>query len=139
MKQTILVDLERCTGCWTCSTACKDVHKVPNDEYWQYVRTIGGGGIDQPKGTYPDIYMSWMPIWSLDCQLCPDRLKEGKLPYCVNSCNTKALTFGDSNDPNSEVSKRINVLKERGYHFFSIPSWEKTRTQVLYANRIDVL
>jgi Fe-S-cluster-containing dehydrogenase component len=138
-KNILLVNLERCTGCWTCSMACKVAHDIPGDCYWQFVRTIGGGGIDVPKGTYPNIYMSWMPIWSQECIKCTDRTTEGNQPYCVYSCNTKALTYGDADDPESSVSRRMEELKDRGFHFFEIPVWEKTREHVLYANRVDVL
>jgi len=42
------------------------------------------------------------------CNFCRDtNLKAGKLPACVESCPTKALTFGDLNDPASEINKVI--------------------------------
>ena len=42
------------------------------------------------------------------CNFCRDtNLKAGKLPACVESCPTKALVFGDLNDPNSEINKVI--------------------------------
>lgn len=43
------------------------------------------------------------------CNFCRDtNLAEGKQPACVESCPTKALTFGDLNDPSSDISKAIN-------------------------------
>ncbi|MCL1148275.1 4Fe-4S dicluster domain-containing protein [Shewanella sp. 10N.261.52.F9] len=43
------------------------------------------------------------------CDFCKEtRLKEGKLPACVDACPTKALTFGDISDPQSQV---VQVLK----------------------------
>lgn len=42
------------------------------------------------------------------CDFCKQtNLKEGKQPACVESCPTKALTFGDLNDPKSEISQLI--------------------------------
>ena len=46
MANAILVDVNRCTGCWTCSQACRAAYKLDVDEYRLFVRTIGGGGID---------------------------------------------------------------------------------------------
>ncbi|WP_394497542.1 4Fe-4S dicluster domain-containing protein [Shewanella sp. ENK2] len=43
------------------------------------------------------------------CDFCKEtRLKEGRLPACVEACPTKALTFGDLKDPHSQV---VEVLK----------------------------
>ena len=42
-RPSILVNLKRCTGCWTCSLACKVGNELNEDEWWQYVKTIGSG------------------------------------------------------------------------------------------------
>jgi len=42
------------------------------------------------------------------CTFCAHLLDEGwKEPRCVEGCPTKALIFGDVNDPSSEISKAI--------------------------------
>lgn len=42
------------------------------------------------------------------CNFCRDtNLAKGKLPACVESCPTKALTFGDLDDPDSAISQKI--------------------------------
>ncbi|MCG7497807.1 cytochrome c nitrite reductase Fe-S protein [Vibrio sp. Of7-15] len=75
------VDAFKCVGCGYCLAACP--YKV---------RFI------QPETKSAD-----------KCNFCRDtNLKAGKLPACVESCPTKALTFGDLNDPQSEINQVLN-------------------------------
>ena len=67
MANSILVNVNRCVGCWTCSMACKKAYGLDVDDYRMYVRTIGGGQIDTPGGKWPNLYMKWMPIWKQSC------------------------------------------------------------------------
>ena len=41
------------------------------------------------------------------CNLCYQRISEGDLPACVEGCPTLAMTFGDLNDPESDISKLV--------------------------------
>jgi molybdopterin-containing oxidoreductase family iron-sulfur binding subunit len=66
------------------------------------------------------------------CSMCVQRIQAGKLEAkkekrrpmdgeiqmaCAQSCPTNAITFGDMNDPSSEISKLLEVEKEgRAYH-----------------------
>lgn len=77
----VLVDSNMCTGCKACMAAC------PYDA--RYIHSDG----------YAD-----------KCTFCIHRVKKGKLPACVTICPTRALTFGDLNDPDSEI---VEVLRER--------------------------
>ena len=133
MSNTILVNMNRCTGCWTCSMACKTAHHLDVDEFWQYVRTIGGGEIDQPGGKWPNLYMKWMPVWKQKCAGCAgDASTDGK-PYCVFNCPSGALSYGDADDAGSEISLRKSELLQKGFRVYEIPEWEETRKGVLYA------
>lgn len=133
MANSILVNVNRCTGCWTCSMACKSSYKLGTEEFWQYVRTIGGGEIDQPGGEWPNLYLKWMPIWKQSCRSCSGDAETGNVPFCVFNCPTSALTYGDLDDPQSPISKRREELLDKGFRVYSIPEWEDTRDGVLYA------
>lgn len=126
----ILVNLQRCTGCWTCSLACKVGNDLDDKVFWQTVRTLGSGeGIDRPAGTWPDLHMSWMPVWSESCTKCPSRIKEGSLPYCVYNCPNAALTFGE------EVDGEVERLRSEGFRVFELPAWEKSKDGIVYASK----
>ncbi len=135
-QPTILINLVRCTGCWTCSLACKVGNNLADDEWWQHVRTLGSGeGIDRPAGVWPDLHMSWIPIHTPDCTLCGERTEAGQDPYCVHNCPNRAMTYGDLDDPDSLVSKGIEDLRERGFRIFKLPDWEHSRRDIIYASR----
>ena len=136
----ILVNVNRCTGCWTCSLACKVGHKLDTDEWWQYVNTIGDGkGVDSPGGTWPNLFMKWEPVYTKKCTLCADRTVEGDQPFCVFNCPTEALTYGDADDPESPFNVRIEELKELGFGVYKRHAWEGTRDNIYYAEKVTAI
>jgi len=75
----VVLDQEKCDGCQACLEAC------PYDII-QY---------NQQKGI------------AEKCNLCSHRIEEGLEPFCLICCEGQAIFFGDLNDPNSDVSKKI--------------------------------
>lgn len=78
----VVVDPERCIGCKYCMAAC------PYQVRWQNE----AGEVDK-------------------CTFCDHRTSVGLLPACVSTCITRARIFGDTNDPNSEISKKMAEAK----------------------------
>lgn len=75
----VLVDHDTCTGCEFCTDVC------PYDARFR----------DPVNGMISK------------CTFCQPRVDAGEEPACVSVCWTRALTFGDINDPYSEVSKKL--------------------------------
>lgn len=92
------------------------------------MRTLGSGeGIDRPAGTWPDLRMSWIPIWSRSCIKCAPRVAEGELPYCVKCCPNGALSFG------ADAHVKIEAARAEGFRIFELPTWENAKDGIVYA------
>lgn len=74
------VDTRRCFGCQTCAMACKTSNNLPNEVWYNRVKTDGGEVSDSAKGSYPSISMSYLPV---ACQHCDE-------PACVAVCPADA-------------------------------------------------
>lgn len=73
-RNCLVVDLNRCIGCFACEIACKTENDIALGEHWCKVITEG------PTGTFPDIEEYWLPTMCQQCQDAP----------CVNVCPTGA-------------------------------------------------
>ena len=76
----MVVDQDKCIGCWTCSVACKEQQDVPIGLFWLRVLTVGGDAMDVPAGSFPNLTMSYQ---STNCFHCDN-------PPCVKACPTQA-------------------------------------------------
>lgn len=102
----VMVDPHRCIGCKYCIASCP----------------------------YNARYLNPMKKYVQKCQWCHHRVDSGLEPACVNSCPARTLTFGDLNDPKSEVSRllarnAVSVLKPE----------KNTRPQVHYIGADEAL
>ena len=73
-RNAIVVDLNRCIGCYGCEVACKQENDVALGEYWNKVLVAG------PFGTFPHIKGYWLPTMCQQCENAP----------CVDVCPTGA-------------------------------------------------
>ena len=83
----VLVDADKCIGCKYCMAACPYQVRWVNE----------AGEVDK-------------------CTSCYHRITNGLLPACVSTCVTNARFFGDLNDPNSDISKKIAQLGSEGLY-----------------------
>lgn len=90
----VLVDKHICIGCRYCMMACpykarSFIHESLSDQ-----RAHAPRG----KGTVES------------CTMCVHRVDRGDQPACVESCTKGAMLFGDLNDKNSEISKKLAAV-----------------------------
>jgi anaerobic dimethyl sulfoxide reductase subunit B (iron-sulfur subunit) len=72
-------DQSRCTGCYTCTVACKDWHDIQDTAVsWRRV-------ISLEKGLFPDVTLSYV---SLSCNHCEN-------PACADACPAGAIAKRD--------------------------------------------
>jgi tetrathionate reductase subunit B len=96
----VLVDRHSCIGCRYCMMACpykarSFVHEPLANQRPQVPR--GQGCVES-------------------CTLCVHRIDRGRQPACVEACAAAgrgAILFGDLNDANSEIARRVRELATR--------------------------
>ena len=113
-------DYDKCIGCRTCMAACPYNARVFN---WNEPRR-------DPDFNYGDKDVPVRGKGVVEkCSLCKERTDRGDEPMCVRCCLSKARTFGDLDDPNSEISKLV-VARKAGV----LLEEQGTRPQVHYFN-----
>jgi Fe-S-cluster-containing dehydrogenase component len=95
----VLVNQDACIGCHSCVVACPYQAR--------FIPKSAKGYYDEPTPFESVSYKKWQAGTAQKCTLCSHRIDKDLLPACVETCPTKALTFGDRNDPNSELSKLL--------------------------------
>jgi molybdopterin-containing oxidoreductase family iron-sulfur binding subunit len=88
----VSMDYHRCIGCRFCMAACPYGSRSFN---WRDPRPA----IKEMSTSYPTRERGVVE----KCNFCSERLIKGLLPACVETCPEKALTFGDLNDPRSDI------------------------------------
>ena len=100
----IVIDQELCEGCGACREAC------PYGARIAIVKSPWFPG-KEPTALETKLDSLQKDGKTGKCNFCLDLLEAGGEPACVHTCVGQARTFGDLEDPNSELSK---VVKANG-------------------------
>jgi Fe-S-cluster-containing dehydrogenase component len=66
------------------------------------------------------------------CRLCIDRIKEGKLPACVENCSTEARYFDSREELLKNAKERLEKLAEKGQKAIFTADSQQNETAVFY-------
>jgi Fe-S-cluster-containing dehydrogenase component len=90
----VMMDYHRCIGCRFCMAACPYGSRSFNfRDPRPFIKNITPDYPTRRKGVVEK------------CNFCQERLELGRMPACVEACREGVLTFGDLDDPHSEVSR----------------------------------
>lgn len=112
MRNGMVIDLARCTGCHACAIACKAQHGTPTGVWWSKV-------LESEEGTYPSTRVIYTPVMCMHCEnapcvnVCPSgasyKDEDGSVQvdydkcigcrYCEAACPYDARTFVESIEP----------------------------------------
>lgn len=73
-KNCLVINVDRCIGCWSCEVACKMENNVALGERWNKVVQV------EPYGSQDDLSTFWLPVMCQQCEGSP----------CVSVCPTGA-------------------------------------------------
>ena len=134
----VIIDYDKCVGCRYCVVAC------PYQQRTFLARTDEEYFPGQGMTPYERIGRQLFPYQAgtvIKCTFCEERivpaqkkgLRPGKdreaTPACVNACPVKARTFGDLDDPASEVAC---LIKEK--HGFQLHPEYGTEPSIYYTD-----
>lgn len=112
----VYIDYDACIGCASCAVACPyDARYLVNKEQYAY----GDQPTEDEKVNNNPDYLGV----ATKCDFCVEVIDAGvakgltpgkdpeATPRCVNSCISGAMSFGDIDDPESNVSKLLGKTK----------------------------
>jgi Fe-S-cluster-containing dehydrogenase component len=95
----MLLDAERCTGCYSCQSACREVNQVPFDEKWLEVVRRKPVKVDGDL----TLYHLLAPV----LEKCAECVKHENPPLCMRVCMASCLYV-------APLEELLPKLKEKG-------------------------
>lgn len=100
-KYGLLIDYKYCTGCHSCEVACKNEKELAHGEWGIKLMEVGPWKLSTGQWEW-----EYLPVPTTHCDLCADRVKDGKLPTCAFHCLAGVIEYGTTED----LAKRMDEL-----------------------------
>lgn len=93
------INYEYCTGCHACELSCRNEKELPLSE-WGI--KVGSYGPEKLEGEW-----SWdyIPVLSQLCNMCEERIAEGKLPACQLHCLASCIEVIPVEDASAKLAE----------------------------------
>ena len=110
MANALLIDHEYCTGCRSCEIACRNAHEdtIGSQQWGIHVHEEGPWKLSDNKWEW-----EYLPFPTHLCDLCAERVKEGRKPACVHHCLALCMEYGTV----EEMAKRAEELGRNAIMF----------------------
>jgi anaerobic selenocysteine-containing dehydrogenase/Fe-S-cluster-containing dehydrogenase component len=83
-RAALVLDLDRCVGCFTCELACEQLYGR---------KRLAVQELGPHENSLDKVRSVFVVLGSEECQLCRQRLADGTAPACVAACPTTALSI----------------------------------------------
>lgn len=103
-RQGLLINYGWCTGCHSCEIACRNARGIPRGKWGIKLTEVGPWKLTDEKWEW-----NYVPVPTDLCDLCADRVAEGKTPACVHHCLAKCIEFGTL----EELCRRMEQIGEK--------------------------
>jgi anaerobic dimethyl sulfoxide reductase subunit B (iron-sulfur subunit) len=89
-RKGLLIDYQQCSGCQSCTVACKQEHMYPEGKWGIKVEEK----VFWDPGKPDSVRIDYIPFPTEFCDLCAQRTARNEKPACVKHCQSWCMHFG---------------------------------------------
>ena len=85
--------------------ACKVEHNLPHGQWGIKIQQVGPYEIEPGKWDF-----RYVPVPTALCDLCAERVEEGRWPTCVHHCQSQIMEYGSIEELAKRMDGKYKVL-----------------------------
>lgn len=98
-SHVMIINYQYCTGCHACEVACRNEKELPIEEWGIQITQHG------PAVILGESMWDYIPVPSCACDLCIDRIMEGKVPSCQLHCLAACIEVVPVEDSSKKLAE----------------------------------